>query len=294
MNVSSAVTKREWVLAAETELRCEVAESEVLTIRLLDGSAEIFGIEVPLQKEVTLSDESIAVFTWYGCTIETVCTGPNSVVDVYDNTPMATYANVHIQLEAMRDVAAINGEHGPNVLVVGPNDSGKSSVARIIASYATRLDRAPIYVDLDVSQGSSTLPGCISSVVLDKSVINAEDGFVMGSPLVYYFGHTSAKSNPDLYKLMCSNLAQKVKSRQQNDNNCRSSGVIINTSGWIDGAGVDVINYFITEFNVGVVLVMNHDRLYSTLAKSYAEGVTVVKMPRSGGCVTRVSYFSSS
>lgn len=51
------------------------------------------------------------------------------------------YVNTHIQIEARRDVALANSESGPRVLIVGPTDSGKSTVSRILTSYAARLDR---------------------------------------------------------------------------------------------------------------------------------------------------------
>ncbi len=46
-------------------------------------------------------------------------------------------------------------------MVVGPTDVGKSTLCRLLVSYASRLGRAPILVDLDVGQVSiphSNLP----------------------------------------------------------------------------------------------------------------------------------------
>lgn len=51
---------------------------------------------------------------------------------------------------------------------------GKSSSSRILACYAARLDRFPIFVDLDVSQGSVSIPGSLTAVQLDKTSINIE------------------------------------------------------------------------------------------------------------------------
>ena len=42
-------------------------------------------------------------------------------------------------------------------------------------------------------------------------------------------------------------------------------------------------------FKVDVVLVMSNDRLFSSLSASVAESIAVVKLPRSGGVVNRVS-----
>ena len=44
------------------------------------------------------------------------------------------------------------------VLVVGPVDVGKSTVCRILLSYAVRSRRQPIFVDLDVGQVRRELP----------------------------------------------------------------------------------------------------------------------------------------
>ena len=40
------------------------------------------------------------------------------------------------------------------VMVVGPTDVGKSTLCRLLLNYASRLDRACVYVDLDVGQVS--------------------------------------------------------------------------------------------------------------------------------------------
>ena len=165
--------RKEWTLKHESELRCEVNDTEPLIVNLTRGSAEIFGIEMPLQKEFVFVDENLAIFSWYGCDLETYST-PSSVLYTADSTPMIAYANTHIQLEAMRDTALANDVYGPNVLIVGPNDHGKSTTSRILASYAVRLDRMPVFVDLDVSQGNLTIPGCLTAVVLEKNIVNVE------------------------------------------------------------------------------------------------------------------------
>lgn len=109
--------KREWNIPQENELRCEVKEDEWLTIRLVTGTAEIFGVELAPNKEYTFHDQNFAVFTWYGCTVETsglVASSPY----VADSTPMVAYVNTHIQLEARRDVALANSDSGPRVRII--------------------------------------------------------------------------------------------------------------------------------------------------------------------------------
>lgn len=74
-------------------------------------------------------------------------------------TPMIQYANTHAALEQKRKEAAVadnNSERsqGPIVMVVGPVDVGKSSLCRILLNYAVRVGRRPLFVDLDVGQGT--------------------------------------------------------------------------------------------------------------------------------------------
>ena len=40
-------------------------------------------------------------------------------------------------------------------MVVGPTDVGKTTICRILCSYAARMNRQPIYVDLDIGQVQS-------------------------------------------------------------------------------------------------------------------------------------------
>lgn len=109
---SSTSSKKEWSLKKESELRCEVGEGAGLAVRLTSGNAEIFGVEMAVGKDYHFRDQNFAVYTWYGCTLET--SGEGSIY-VADTTPMVAYINTHIQLEARRDVALANGELGPRV-----------------------------------------------------------------------------------------------------------------------------------------------------------------------------------
>lgn len=111
---SAASLKKEWDLNRESELRCEVPESATLTLRLVAGSAELFGTEMAPDKVYSFRDQNFAVYTWYGCRIESVA-GSDVVLYTGDTTPMTSYANTHIQLEARRDVALANESEGPRV-----------------------------------------------------------------------------------------------------------------------------------------------------------------------------------
>jgi len=151
----------------------------------LKGHAEVFGAEFADGKYYLFGHEcKAAIFTWQGCTIEMspsllviyheivsifeYVTGIPSTDYVSEETPMNAYANVHLALERMR-VRALSSQRGsplppgpdqeadsepPRVLVLGPENSGKTTVCKILANYAVRAGQgwAPMYVNTDPSE----------------------------------------------------------------------------------------------------------------------------------------------
>ena len=64
--------------------------------------------------------------------------------------------------------------------------------------------------------------------------------------------------------------------------------------GWIDGQGYELLLHAIEAFRVSVVVVIGHDKLYSDLSRAYSnkkEKIHIVKLPKSGGVVTRQTTF---
>lgn len=96
-------------------------------------------------------------------------TGRPSTEYVSEETPMAAYANVHIAFEQMR-VRALRVLHGspasdddananaepPRVLVLGLENSGKTTVCKILTNYAVRAGQnwSPTLVNVDPSEVS--------------------------------------------------------------------------------------------------------------------------------------------
>jgi polynucleotide 5'-kinase involved in rRNA processing len=76
---------------------------------------------------------------------------------------MSAYLNsAHIinnQRTAARDV-----KPGPVVAVVGPPESGKTSLVKILANYAIRSGWSPLLVETDVRCNMSSMPGTLAAV----------------------------------------------------------------------------------------------------------------------------------
>lgn len=287
----------EVVLAREGEYRVEVPPQTEVGIRLKSGSSELFGVELAIDREYVFRDRKLAIFTWYGCTLEV--RGAPEEAYISEETPMDSYLNIHAQLQRRRELAMAKYTAGPRVLVCGPVDSGKSTLSQILTNYALRLGEKPTFVELDVGHGCLSVPGTLSASPLDINSLSVEEDFIFTNPLAYFYGHTASSENVELFRYQQRQLAKAVQKRMSNDEKVNASGCVINTSGWVDGAGFDLLVDAIRDFAVDVVLVIGQDRLYSRLQSALAgqnatENRSIVKLSRSGGVVPLNSKLRSA
>lgn len=98
-----------------------------------------------------------AIFTYHGATLSV--RGSPTVAYVAGETPMMSYANLHFTLEKLRQHAEDSSSNGPRVLILGSEDAGKTSLAKILTGYAVRQGRKPILVGLDPKQVYALLCG---------------------------------------------------------------------------------------------------------------------------------------
>ncbi|MCJ1382280.1 Cleavage polyadenylation factor subunit clp1 [Xylographa soralifera] len=295
-------------LSRGTEWRFEVAFGENVDVKLLSGTAEIFGTELALNQPYNFDGRKAAVYTWHGCRLE--ATGKCHIDYTAEETPMTSYVNTHFALENLRNAALEEDSIGPRVLVVGPENAGKTTLVKLLAAYATRSERQPVVVNLDPKEGLLSVPGTLSTIVLD-SVIDVEQGWGSSPmngpshvpvklPLVYYYGIEDPEAQGELYKPIVTRLALSVMSRLEEDKEAKHSGCIIDTSGSISSgkAAYDIIRHIVAEFSVNVLIVLGSERLYSDMSRRFAkqtsstrDSVSVIKLDKSGGCVDRDSDY---
>ncbi|KAL7150860.1 hypothetical protein ABFS83_05G142400 [Erythranthe nasuta] len=289
---SGSKTVRQVKLDKECELRVEVSPDSPLRLRVLNGTAEIYGTEIPPEIWLNFPPRlKFAVFTWYGATIE--IDGTTETDYTADETPMISYVNVHAVLDARRNRARASpsdsdDSQGPRVIVVGPTDSGKSTLSRMLLSWAAKQGRKPTFVDLDIGQGSITIPGCISATPIELP-IDPVEGIPLDMPLVYFHGHVTPSANVELYKVLVKELSQTLEKQFTGNVESRAAGMVINTMGWIEGVGYELLLHAIDTLNATVVLVLGQEKLWSMLKdvlKNKAN-VDVVKLQKSGGVVSR-------
>ncbi|KAJ1901825.1 Cleavage polyadenylation factor subunit clp1 [Kickxella alabastrina] len=280
------------------EFRFEVGFKDTVEIRLKSGKAEYFGAELAPEAKYAFSGDNGAIFSWQGCTLSVQ--GQCQSAYVAGETPMDSYINVHMALQQLR-VQAHNGDLSvaPRVMLVGPEDSGKTSLARLLVNYAVRMGERPLFVDLDPSLGSVTVPGTVSATAMGKTV-DPESGFmgcatsssdgVSDVPLVLQFGHEQPDDNTMLFKILVDRLAASIDARMSADNFAAGSGLVVDTRGFTDVNKYDTIEHAVAALRITALLVVGNERMYSifsTRLQTQARPVTVLRLTKSGGTVDR-------
>ena len=289
-HLQAMATGQLFQLEQDEELRIEAdcPKTEEVTVELRAGTAEVFGTEMVQNKVYRFQQGAkFSVFTYDGCQ---VMVRGRMEVQPYTSkeTPMIMYLNVHAALEQMRKNAdtSASGERGPIVMVVGPADVGKSTLCRLLLNYGVRQGRRPIFVDLDVGQGSISVPGTVGALLAERPAA-VEEGFSQNAPLVYHYGHKTPGDNPTLFNRLVSRLADVVRERMEANRKAEVSGLVINTCGWVRGEGYNQIKHIAQAFEVDVIVVLDQERVYNDLVRDMPNFVKTIWLPKSGGVVER-------
>lgn len=261
LNVPASTVIRSQDLAANTEYRFEVSFSRSLTIKLQSGTAEFFGTELAPSTTYTFQGTKGAIYTWHGCKLE--IGGEVESDYVAEETPMLSFANLHFALEDLRDksVASRGAEMGPRVLIVGPENSGKTSLVKTMTSYAVKSGRQPMVINLDPRQGMLSVPGSFSAAAF-SSIVDIEEGWgsspISGPspipvklPLVYHYGLKDPEEGK-VFKPLITRMALAVTSRLMEDEASKQAGFIIDSSGAISSGKNGVyenIEHIVSEFS---------------------------------------------
>lgn len=119
---------------------------------------------------------------------------------VAEDTPNVQYINAHQVIQNLREEAKASGGQGPRVMVVGPTDTGKSSVCKMLLNWGVRAGAQPTYVDLDVGGCSRGVVGAVACWVWAVAC-TAGPGCAQAQPLAH---HTHAEAAPRIASgVMC-------------------------------------------------------------------------------------------
>lgn len=179
-----------------------------------------------------------------------------------------------------RSQSSLQSSAGPRVLIVGPSDVGKSSLSKILINYAARQAWSPLFIDLDLGQNAISVPGTISAAPIDHPINPFEEGAHVNSemPLSYFFGDVTVTENSkEHYKFLVEKVAEMIEARNSKNDHARHSGCIVNTMGWIEGLGLELILHAVKSLKVDTVLCLGQERLFQTLSRQFAKDAALAQ-----------------
>ncbi|CAD2218033.1 mRNA cleavage and polyadenylation factor CLP1 P-loop, putative [Angomonas deanei] len=266
---------------------------------LHQGSASIFNSNVKQNVK----------YTFENCSIPVVVTS-TARLDVegeftYSETILSSDVfNLHCILDTVRANAALlykqtypdgyDGTHamdtavalrGPRVIVIGDQNTGKSSLCRSLINLAVKAESESkvVFVDLDIGQQSVSCPGSLSAAFME-SQIPIDEGLNAVMPLTFFFGDiTVSVQSRKRYLDACAVLCDAVNSVLERDEGFGNGGLIINTMGWITNLGKDLLMELCSIFSVTHIVVTGSDSDLETAAKTATtlqSGVEVLRFPR--------------
>lgn len=284
-------------IAPKSEWRFEVALDHSITVKVIEGIAEIFGTELSNDIEYTFSSTKRAIYSLDGCKLE--YTGELNSEYISEETQMDSYINLFLALNNYRQTTG----KAPRVLIIGGKDSGKTSLSKILVSYSSRIGFEPMLVNLNPQEGVFSVPGTITATPI-SDILDVEDILGWGQsytsgptlfhpkqPNVRYYGYDKIDDNLKFYKYNVSRLGVTVCSRLEEDENLKKSGLIIDTPA-LSYKNIQLIEDIISDFEVNIIVVIGNERLFIDVKKKLnRDSLNIVKLPKSGGCVEKDDVF---
>merc|ERR1712217_213844 len=122
----------------------------------------------------------------------------------------------------------------------------------------------PVFIDLDVKQGLTTIPGCITGTLL-RNPWNIEEGISLDELLVFYYGHLNPNEAPEHYRILMTTVSSIFEQVSNSKKYHMKSGSYIDTVGQIDGDGYDRLLHEIKTFKCNIIVVIGQEKVYGKL-----------------------------
>lgn len=256
------------------------------------------------------------LLTWHGCDLEVDGRAEHDSTATFRTpaeNPATSHVNLHGRLTEMRAAAGRARREGPRVLVAGGRATGKTTLVRTLASYATRQGQQPLVVNADPGEGALSLAGTLSAgvfaTVMDPVAVGGGWGGTPTSgpstvpvklPLVYYYGRESPEEDADVYKRLFGRLADGVSGRLSEDPDVKTAGVLVDSMAVEAGSarGLDLLAHMVDELSVNIVVIVGTSGLnaditnrFATERTSLGEPIQVITLDKSDGVVDRDELF---
>jgi polynucleotide 5'-hydroxyl-kinase GRC3/NOL9 len=202
---------------------------EIITV----GEASILGKDISNSKIFLDEDRVWPIETRSNCDIVTsiLQKKTNNVNDIW----IRDRKNIGTKIWEEIGYTIFHGEANiPNsIMVVGPTDSGKSSLSTYIINQAIRAGLRPAVIDADIGQGDLAPPGVIGCGIVEKQILNLKE---VSTKYFAFVGDI----NPTGYDRLIARSVKGLRSKitMGKENLSKIDLVVINTDGYITGSGL--------------------------------------------------------
>lgn len=122
----------------------------------------------------------------------------------------------------------------PNsIMVVGPTDSGKSSLSTYIMNQAISVGLRPAVIDADIGQGDLAPPGVIGCGIVEKQILDLKE---VSTKYFAFVGDINPTGYDKLISRSVNGLRNKIAMGKKNLS--KVDLVLVNTDGYIRGSGL--------------------------------------------------------
>lgn len=296
-----------------------------ITVSLIDGFAEVFGAELPPETPVYFPKGSkFAIFTWHKATL--VITGNVETKYVSVDTKMQEYLETHANIQEDRENARLRREAGPNVVVCGSSNCGKTTVCKILANYGLKMGFKPIFIDLDIESNQIVPTGCIGAAKLKLPLPNDD---LNEEAICMFYSFKSSNMVKKLYKKQITELARLVEKKISNKKEelnkeyadlvqnkqhtgalktliepystsqiptDLASGCIINTMITPFESPERTIKKVASLFHADYIIIIDFEKTYIKLSEEYKNDshLKLIKLPRSSGVIASDEMYKAA
>ncbi|XP_075551440.1 uncharacterized protein LOC142584953 [Dermacentor variabilis] len=134
-----------------------------------------------------------------------------------------------------RQTAKTEGRAVPCIVVCGRQNTGKSSLLRVLVNSLLNFCSEVLYLDCDPGQCEFTPPATVSLTRVTEPLLGPPFTHVRTPEKAYFLGHVSPASQPDSY---CTAVRALIDHARQV---APKAPLLVNTMGWVNGLGLSLL-----------------------------------------------------
>lgn len=288
-----------------------VGQNVKIYVTVLSGICEVLGTELANDVEYCFQDWNFNILAiedsrikWRLVNLMIPLNDPfiNSITP--NDTAKYVY-NLYFAIEKLR----YSSFTGPNLLILGNTNTGKTSLSRILSSYSIKNKAyQPMFINLDPIQPIVSPPGCVMATPIsdlidlqspfwNESLTSGATKLHSRQPLIKNFGLEKIEENLNWYAEIVRQTLDTVNRRLNNDPLVQRSGCIIDTPSCFYESYENfknILQMIISKMNIDIVVILSSNTDEDISATINDEPInniidknrcTIIKLPKLSGVI---------